>query len=83
MKLNVLMFAVGMFAYSGVSHAKADKAQCEKAMSHMYQLAGVAPNDEARKNNVTKCVKEQSKAALDCILAAATYQDIASCKGKQ
>ena len=59
-----------------------EKAQCNQAYEQLYKLTGTAPNPEAKQTNLDKCVKADSKAKLDCIIAAKEMKDLGGCKGK-
>jgi hypothetical protein len=74
------LFVAFLFGSSGMALAAAPKADCEKAMKHLYALSGMTPNDEAHKNNVAKCQKEQTKESTTCILAAKDVAGLAACK---
>ena len=80
------LLALSLSAVAATKKAPAkghpSKDQCEKALANMYRLAGITPNEDAKKDNESKCEKEYSKAFTECVTAAKSADALAACKGK-
>lgn len=88
-KISLALVLVSMFAAGSAFAAakakpapKASKADCEKANANMYKLSGTEPTDDAKKTNLAKCQKDQTKAATDCVSKATSMEELGACKGK-
>ena len=75
--------ATGSALAKSKAPARASKADCTKAMENMYKLSGSTPAADAKKDDLAKCTKENTKVQATCMTKAASMDEVTACKDKK
>lgn len=93
-RASAVAVALGALFLASACKRTLDEEQCDKMVEHMLDLMAKAERDEARAEKIRaavkadkrtvanvreSCVGKTSKAQLDCVMAASSFDEAAAC----